>query len=168
MRIKLSRIAVAFILLVVVVVAAAPSVAPSRVHAQDDMGVQCDGTLLLLLLLAEENGFKPMSETQYDHGQWTPFFDAMMAMMEEESMEEEGTMMDEETMGMMEDMMGMSVADQIAALAEMGMETNYTILPTGAVADEAPECTALREELNSWFFAYLYAQMTMDMMEEGQ
>jgi hypothetical protein len=114
------------------------------VSAQDDAMIVCDSTLLTLVLLAEyDHGFHSMYDlSTFEKGQLAPLFDSMMAMMEDEMMEE-GDMMEEEMMEegdmMMDDMM---------------------MLTPGNVADEPTACTDLRAEVES----FLYDKLSADLM----
>ncbi len=115
------------------------------VTAQDDMGemVVCDSTLVTLLFIAEyEYGYEPMVDVStLEKGQFAPWFDAMMAMMdmEEEAMSEEMT---EEPM---DDMM---------------MSEDMVTLEPGVVAEENSFCTDLRADVE----AFLYDAISADMM----
>jgi hypothetical protein len=120
--------------------------------AQDEMmeGVACDSTLITLLYIAEyDYGFHSMMDTStFNKGQYEALFEAMMMEMEEGGMMEatEEAMMEEPMMEatdvMMDDMM----------------------LSVGTVAGEDPACTALRQELDAFFYKALNDMM---MEEEG-
>lgn len=134
--------------------------APHHVEAQEDEEMMlhvCDSTLITLLFIAEyDYGFHSMMDVAtYDKGQYQPLFDIMMEMMmEDEMMEEEDMDMEgEEEMMEGEDMM---------------ME-GMTMLVPGVVADEDPACTALREELDAFFYDEMIYALTMmdeEMMDD--
>jgi hypothetical protein len=133
-------------------------------RAQNAAMTTCDSSLILLLLLAEAEGYHPMMDTStLDHGEWTPFFALMMATMED--------MNDTE---MIDDSMeSMSIDDIMASMemmmGEMGIEVDtagLTLLPL-AIEGEPEECTALRQPLHDWWYTYLYNALFM-MQEEPQ
>lgn len=131
------------VVLLVLVMAAALTVS---VQAQDEMMLHvCDSTLITLLYIAEHDyGFHSMMDTAtFDKGQFAPLFDAMMAEMSGEMMEQpEATMMPEGEM-MMEPVEGM------------------TMLTPAVVADEDPACTDLRNELDAFLYKALSEKMMM-------
>jgi hypothetical protein len=134
--------------------------APHATDAQDGM-ITCDSTLITLLFIAENDyGFHSMMDVStIDKGQFAPAFEAMMAMMDDEMMDEE--MADEEMMD--EEMADEEMMDE--EMAEEEMMDDMMMLAPGVVAGEAAECTALREEVE----AYLYKAISdeMMMMDEG-
>jgi hypothetical protein len=147
---RYTRIALSLLLVTIVSVSAFGFIA-----AQDDMMTHtCDSTLITLLLIAEyDYGFTSESmDLSTFEGQYAPFFEAMMAMMEDDMMEDD--MADDE---MMEDEM----ADD-----EM-MDDEMMMLPVGNIEGEDEACTALREELNAFFYD-TFSMMMMEDMEEGQ
>jgi hypothetical protein len=91
-----------------------------------------------------------MDLATFDKGQYAPFFEAMMAMMEDDMADED--MADEEMMD--EDM------------ADDEMMDDMMLLPVGNIEGEDEACTALREELNVFFYD-TFSMMLMEM-EEGQ
>lgn len=129
------------------------SVRAPRAAAQDTMMHTCDSTLITLLLIAEHDyGFHPMSvdAATLDKGQFAPLFDAMMAdmaMMTPEPMMEGDAIMTPEAMTE-GDMMTMEPMEGMMMLAP------------GNIEGEDPLCTALRAELEAFF----YAHYSMDMM----
>jgi hypothetical protein len=134
---KLKSFALAALLVLVVAF-------PVVTTAQDEGAmVACDSTLITLLYIAEHDyGFVPMAvdAASLDKGIYAPLFEEMMAMMEEGEMEEE-TMIEE---------------------GEMMMDEEMMTLAPGDVPGEDESCTALRAELEAFF----YAHFTM-MMEEN-
>ena len=153
---------------------------PRTAEAQDDasMGIACDSTLVLLLLLAEHNFdyISGMDETimsempAFDYGQYTYILEdtvAMMtAMMDEMSDEEMAEA--EATHAMVEEMMGMDAAGILAGYdAAMGNEAmgDMSVLAPGNVAGEPAECTSLRASLEQFIVAHLVADAEMMMME---
>lgn len=154
--------------------------APRTAEAQDDasMGITCDSTLILLLLLAEHeydyiSGMDEMMMSEmptFDYGQYTYLIQdtvAMMtAMMDEMSDEEMAAA--EATNMMVEEMMGMDAAGILAGYdAAMGYEAmgDMTVLAPGNVAGEPAECTSLRASLEQFIVAHLVADVEM-MMEQ--
>jgi hypothetical protein len=124
--------------------------------AQDEMmeGVACDSTLITLLYVAEyEYGFHSMMDTStFAKGQYEPLFEAMMMEMEE---------------GMGDEMMESTEEAMMESTEEVMMEEpmmDEMMLPVGTVAGEDPACTALREELDAFFYETLNEMM---MAEEG-
>lgn len=120
--------------------------------AQDAMEekIVCDSTLITLLYIAEHDyGYEPMMDVSvFEKGQFTPLFDAMMAMMDEGDMEEEmteGEMMEE------------------GEMAEDSMMEDTVMLAPGIVADEPAECTELRTSVEG----FIYEHFSMAMMGES-
>lgn len=155
--------------------------APRTAEAQDagSMGITCDSTLILLLLLAEHeydyiSGMDEamMSEMpEFNLGQYTYIIEdtvAMMTAMMDEMSEEDMAAM-EEMNTMVEGMMAMDAVSILAGYdAAMGYEAmaDMTALAPGNVAGEAAECTALRATLEQFLVAHLVAEAEMMMMEE--
>ncbi len=136
---------VLFVLLLVVSFAVPAS-------AQDSGMIVCDSTLITLLYIAEHDfGYVPMTDVStFEKGQYAPLFEAMM--MEEGEMSE-GDMMEEMTPeAMMEE----------GDMSEGEMMDDMMMLPAGMVEGEPAECTALRAELESYF----YEHFSMGMMAE--
>lgn len=152
-----------------------------RAQAQDEenMGLACDSTLVLLLYIAEHDydylsgmRMNMPDAAPIDYGQFTPLIEntiAMMTAMMEEASEED--MMAMEAMNaMVEPMMMMSVQELTDAyMQSMEMESMdlsmYTELPAGVVEGEDPGCTALREEVTRFLLAHIIAESEMSMME---
>jgi hypothetical protein len=135
----------------VLLFALALSLSATPVSAQDTMTHVCDSTLITLLYVAEHDyDFHSMSMdlATFDKGQYTPLFDAMMSEMSEgDTMATEEAMMDE-------------MITEEAIMEDMG---DMTMLAPGAVSGEDRACTALREELDTFFSQTL----GHEMMEEG-
>lgn len=168
------------VLLVIAVVAG--FVLGTAVQAQDDMmeeSITCDSTLATLLLVAEYN-YDYLSEKMamdmmddptlhIDLGVLQPVADEiaamMMDMMEEDDMSDD-SMSDEDMMAhdeMLNSMMGMSAADAVNAyMSSMNMETMDMMseLPTGALADEDPACTAVRADVEQFLLAHILTSMS--------
>jgi hypothetical protein len=126
------------------------------VQAQEEMMTHtCDSTLILLLYIAEHDyGFQSMMDVStFEKGQYAPWFEAMMAMMDEEMME-----MDEEEMAMDEEMMEMDDSDM--------MMEGMVMLTPAVIADEDEACTALRAEIEAYLYETISAEMMM--MEESE
>ncbi|MEO8609509.1 MAG: hypothetical protein ABI690_16575 [Chloroflexota bacterium] len=146
--------------------------------------VACDADLILSLYTAEyhfdyaavmdkvmasdtammDSGFKL---ADFDYGQFTPLFDGMMKMMDSNmSM----GMTDETQMTGLVGMMSMSMDDMEKAMMAMApadsMMTEMTALPTGDVAGEAAQCTALRANLRQFYVA-LAAESALSSMTEA-
>lgn len=112
------------------------------VSAQDDMMTHtCDSTLITLLYIAESDyGFQSagMDLSTFDKGQYAPLFEEMMAMMHDDMADDEMSddeMMDDEEMSDDEEMMD-----------------DMMMLPVGNIDGEEEACTALREELDAFFY----------------
>lgn len=163
----------------VAVVAAVLSVAVFTVSAQDDdmmMGtVVCDSDLILNLYIAEYYfGFGQVMDSMmmaeggdmmgldlaaYDKGQYAEFFDTMMSMMP-------GSMiLTEEQLASVSEYMGMGMDGMMEMMGSDSMMEGMTTLVTTPITDEAPECTALRAELNLFYTALVYSNAMM--MSEG-
>lgn len=133
---------------------------PFASQAQDDMMEKtvCDSTLMTLLLIAEGDfGFESMYDlSTYEKGQYTPLFEAMM-MMDEEMMNDDDEMMndDDEMMDDDEEMM-----DDDEEMMDMVM------LTPGHIEGEDEACTALRDELDIFFYNS-FTGMEEEMMSDG-
>jgi hypothetical protein len=126
---------------------------PAPAEAQEEMMTYtCDSTLILLLYIAESDyGFHSMMDVSgFEKGQYAPWFEAMMAMMDEEMMEEDDMAMDMTEEAMMDDTM---------------MDDMMMLMPA-TIEGEDEACTALRAEIE----AYLYTTISeeMMMMEESE
>ena len=149
----MQRLTSLFVLAVLVLSFAIPA------FAQDDDMMDahvCDSTTILLLYIAEHDyGYVPMMDAStFEKGQFAPLFEEMMAMMDDEMMDEEmddDEMMDEEMDD--EEMMDEEMDDMMVTLE----------LPV--IADEDPACTELRASLDSFFYDYFTGMMMMDDME---
>ena len=118
------------------------------VGAQDAMMTHvCDSTLIALLYIAEHDyGFNSMFDlSTYEKGQYAPLFDAMMAMMGDEMMEEEAMMTEEAMMEEGDDMM-----------------ENMVMLTPGHIEGEDVACSDLRAELDAFLYKALSAEMMME------
>ena len=112
------------------------------------MSHTCDSTLITLLYIAEyDYGFESMTMdlATFDKGQYAPLFDAMMMMDDEE-------MMDDEPM--------MEMTEE--AMMEEPMMDDMMMLPVLTVEGEDPACTALRAELDAFFYKALNEEMMME------
>lgn len=162
----------------VAVVAAVLSVAVFTVSAQDDdmMGtVVCDSDLILNLYIAEYYfGFGQVMDSMmmaeggdmmgldlaaFDKGQYAALFESMMA----DSMM--SGMLTEEQLASVSEYMGMGMDRMMEMMGSDSMMEGMTTLVPTAIADEAPECTALRAELNLFYTALVYSNSMM--MSEG-
>jgi hypothetical protein len=121
--------------------------------AQDMQPVVCDSTLVLLLYIAEhDHGFQSMHDVStLDKGQYAPWFDAMMAMMDE-GMEATADPMMEATAEMME--------EEPMGEESMGDEMMTTLVP-GNVAGEPELCTQVRAEVE----AFLVSKLSESLMQ---
>jgi len=124
--------------------------------AQDDMVHTCDSTTILLLFLAEHDfGYAPMMDmTTFDLGQYAPFFDMQMAMVESGDAE---MMSEEDSTALMEEMS--------ALMDTMEPMEGVTMLAPATITDEDPACTELRASVEN----FIYGHFSMEMMaaEEG-
>lgn len=171
------KIAVLAVLIVLV-----SGLAFGAVSAQDAMTekIVCDSDLILNLLSAEYNfGFaavhnqmmmdsgdamSPMLDlAAFDKGQFTPLFDGVTGMMDE-NMIMPHSMMTEEMMPGVVEAMGMDMTEMDSMM--MGGEGMTTLVPP-VVEGEPTECTALRDELRHFYTALAYTASMM-MMSEGQ
>jgi hypothetical protein len=151
----MTRISRLFALSFVVLFATALGFATTRqapVQAQDDMMTYtCDSTLILLLYIAEHDyGFTSMMDVStFEKGQYAPWFEMMMAEMEEMTEEEmmEAEMTEEAMMDdtMMDDMM---------------------VLMPAVIEGEDEACTALRAEIEAYLYKTISEEMMM-MEDEG-
>ncbi|MCB9453705.1 MAG: hypothetical protein H6672_19930 [Anaerolineaceae bacterium] len=171
----------------VAVVVALLSVGFFTVSAQDSSGdmmmgsVVCDSDLILNLYVAENYfGFGAVMDhmmmaeggdmmgldlTTYDKGQYAGLFDTMMGMMDENMMAG-SAVLSEEQMATVTEYMGMGMDGMMNMMGDAAMMDGMTTLVPAAVADEAPECTALRAELNLFYTAIAYSESMM-MSSEG-
>jgi hypothetical protein len=124
-------------------------------HAQEEMApVVCDSTLVTLVYLAEYHyGYHPSimmgeEEIAFDHGQFQPWFETMMAMMEE------GDMMEEEE----------AMAEEEAMMDESMME-GVTMLTPGNIEGEDVYCSDLRADVETFLYDTISAEMMA--MAEG-
>ncbi|MBI1259681.1 MAG: hypothetical protein GC204_19615 [Chloroflexi bacterium] len=121
-------------------------------QAQDSMKHVCDSTLITLLFIAESDyGYHGMDTSVYDKGQFTSMFEAMMAHMDDSMM-----MTPTEEMMMGDDSMMMTPTEEMM----MG-DAMMTTLTPGIMANEDPACTALRADLEAFFYKH-YSDMSMD------
>lgn len=113
----------------------------------------CDSTVMLLLYIAQHDyGFQSttMDVNMFDRGQFGPWFDSMMMMEGDMSGDMAATAEAGDT--------GSTDAGTGVATAEAGdtgstdATTPMTTLIPGVVAGEAVECTALRAELENFFY----------------
>lgn len=133
--------------------------APALAQDQDEEGpIVCDWTLITLLYIAEhEYGYFPMTDvSNFDFGQYTPLFDAMMAEMEMEATAEPEMEATEEA--------------EMEATEEPEMEATeeppYTFLPHGDIEGEPQPCEDLRHELDAYFLDHFMHEMEMGMGDE--
>src|SRR5690606_37562351 len=128
--------------------------------AQDDMMEEhvCDSTTILLLYIAEHDyGFHSMMDVaSFDKGQYAPLFEEMMAMMDD------GEMMDDADMEATEEMMDESMDEE-----EMMDDEMMSTLELPVIAGEDEACTALRAELDTFFYDALFGMMMDDMDSDG-
>jgi hypothetical protein len=143
--------------------------------------VVCDADLILSLYTAENNfGFaavmdKMMADPNmaamvkvhaedYDKGQFEPLFASMMSMMDS-SMATTNSMMSEDTMNHVVELMSMSMDDMEKQMMESmpaSLDTMaMTTLAPATVTGEPAECTALRDELRQFYTALAYSSTAM-------
>ncbi len=114
--------------------------------AQDTMTHTCNSTLITLLFIAENDyGYHSMSmdTSTFEKGEYAPLFQSMMAQQSMMTPTEEPMSMTEEPMSM--------------------TETDMMMLQPGAVAGEDPACTALRADLESFFYDHFSQNMDTGM-----
>jgi hypothetical protein len=140
-------------------------------QAQDDiMKITCDSDLILSLYTAEYHfNFAAVHDAMkmapdamamvdlaaFEKGQFAPLFDTMMGMMDEMP-----AMMSEEAMESLMSAMSMDIESLDSMMMEMSGEGMAALVPP-VVADEAPECTALRDELRHFYTALAYSAQMM-------
>ncbi len=165
MRITFTRLAV-FALVVVLIAGFGAS---RSVLAQDAMAakVTCDSDLILSLYIAEYHfDFAAVEDklmaadssgammttldlASYDKGQFAPLFDAMMANMDSSM---STGMLDDATMTGVVTAMSMDQA-MMETTPEAMDGAMMTELAPATITGEAPECTALRDELRHFYTA---------------
>ncbi len=158
----------------------------ARVTRAQDKPLTCDSTLVTLLLVAEHN-YDYLTNMEkngskipdVEFGDYKPLLTNIMSnmMAMEQNMTQEqmdAAAMQDKAMG---DMMGMSNKDIIdqyltsmmmdsGSMAEatadaMGSMDAMTMLPTGALANEDPACTALRTDVEHFLLIHTISDMTM-------
>lgn len=177
-------------LLVITALLALLAVVPlAGVSAQDTMmsdKIACDSTLAVLLLVAESKydylSHMAMDEMMMDSpalhidlGALTPVADSIMMAMQQMAAEGDMDMSDmtaEEQAAhdqMLADMMAMSPADQVTAyMSSMNMEMmDMSMLPAGDLPGEAPECAAVRADVERFLVAHILTEQSMMSMDGG-
>jgi hypothetical protein len=151
----MKRLGLSVLLVLLVIV----GIVPFTLQAQDAMMDThvCDSTLITLLLLAEgDYGFESMYDlSSYEKGQYAPLFEEMMMAMDDMG---DDTMMDD-TADMGDDTMMDDTAD-------MGDDTMMVMLTPGHIEGEDEACTALRDELDAFFYNY-WTGMSDEMTSDG-
>ncbi|MBI1276528.1 MAG: hypothetical protein GC179_00225 [Anaerolineaceae bacterium] len=158
----------------------------TRITRAQDKPLVCDSTLVTLLMVAEHNYDyltnmeKAGNTPNIEFGDYKPLLTQimanMMAMQQNMTQEQmDAAAMEEKSMS---EMMGMSNKDIIdqylkgmmmdnGSMAEatpdaMGsMDAMMTELPTGALANEDPACTALRTDVEHFLLVHTIADMKM-------
>jgi hypothetical protein len=149
----------------------------SVVGAQDTATtIQCDSDLTLNLYIAERffnfNGVRErmmqngadstamVDLTLIDRGQYTPWFDSAMANMTATT---SGSAMTEEQVQGLSDMLMLDDVSRqqmmSSAMPSVDM-TTLTVLPAPVMTGELPECAGLRMELNRFFTAIAFNDIT--------
>jgi hypothetical protein len=134
--------------LVVVLVLSLAFPFASSAQEQTDGMTACDSTLVTLLFIAEHDyGYHAMGvdTSTLEKGAYAPWFEEMMAMMEEGDMTEEP----------MEDEM----LEEEEMMEEGEMSENMMTLAPGNVVGENEACTALRAELEAFFYDHFAGMM---------
>ncbi len=158
----------------------------ARVTRAQDKPLVCDSTLVTLLLVAEHN-YDYISSMEkngskipnIEYGEYKPLLDNIVMMMTnmQQNMTQEqmdAAAMEEKTMGEMMPMSNKEIIDQYlkgmmmsdGSMAEatpdaMGSMDAMTQLPTGALANEDPACTALRTDVEHFLLVHTIGDMTM-------
>lgn len=143
------RLAIAFLVTVFAVVAVLGlGVRGASVASAQDDKIVCDLTLITMLYISEHvYGHFPMTDvSNFDFGQYTPLFEAMMAEMEAMTPTEEAEM---------------APTEEMAMEPTEEMVSEFTQLLHGDIPGEPAECTALRHELDAWFLAHFNMEMEM-------
>ncbi|MCB9453704.1 MAG: hypothetical protein H6672_19925 [Anaerolineaceae bacterium] len=167
----------------VAVLIALLSVGFFTVSAQDSSNnammdtIVCDADLILNLYVAENYfGFDAVVNTMvtdgnsgmmgigldaYDKGQYAELFAAMMTARED-TMAAGGMLMSQDELAMVTEymMMGMAGLTDMMRDHDTPMDGVTALVPP-TLADEAPECTALRTELDLFYAALGYYNMMM-------
>lgn len=138
--------------------------------------IQCDSDLVLNLYIAERffnfNGVRErmmqngadittmVDLTTIDRGQYTPWFDSVMANMTAAT---SGSAMTEEQVQGLADMLMLDDASR-QQMMDSAMPTTdmaaMTVLPVQVIAGEVPECATLRMELNRFFATFAFYDIT--------
>lgn len=131
---------------------------PAQAQGGDMMSYTCDSSTILLLFLAEYylDFESDMDLAAFEKGQFAPLFEMLM-------MDDDMDAMDEDEMMIDEDMLD----EAVEAVMEMMMEMDESMVMLGGVEGEDAACTALRDEVQLYIVAYLYAESMM-MDEMGQ
>ncbi len=158
----------------------------ATVTRAQDKALTCDSTLVTLLLVAEHN-YDYLTNMEkngskipnVEFGDYKPLLDNIMMMMSnmQQSMTQEQMDAAAKEDKMMGDMMGMSNKDIIdqymksimmdsGSMAEstpdaMGSMDAMTQLPSGALANEDPACTALRTDVEHFLLVHTIGDMMM-------
>ncbi len=158
----------------------------ARVTRAQDKPLVCDSTLVTLLLVAEHN-YDYLTNMEkngsmmpnVEFGDYKPLLTTimanMMAMQQNMTQEQmDAAAMEDKTMGEMMPMSNKEIIDQYlkgmmmsdGSMAEatpdaMGSMDAMTQLPTGALANEDPACTALRTDVEHFLLVHTIGDMTM-------
>lgn len=152
------RVFVLLAFVLVMAVFAAPMARPTSAQETTPTTV-CDSTLMLLLYIAQHDyGFQSTSDLNiFDRGQYSLWFNNMMAEQAAAgSMEATAEAGDTGAVATAE--AGDTGAVATAEAGDTGSTTgsegtlSATVLNPGVVTGEAAECTALRAELETFFF----------------
>jgi len=158
----------------------------ARITRAQDKPLVCDSTLVTLLLVAEHNydyltnmEKKGSKIPNVEFGDYKPLLTNIMMMMSnmQQNMTQEQMDAAAKEDKMMGDMMGMSNKDIIdqymksmmmdnGSMAEatpdaMGSMDAMAQLPTGALANEDPACTALRTDVEHFLLIHTISDMMM-------
>jgi hypothetical protein len=155
---------------------------PQNAAAQDDpsAGVACDSTLYLLLVLAEEHyGFiSSMDEATmatmptWNYGPYNYLLQDTIAhsQMAAGEMTPEDQAYRDSVNTAVQSFMGLDTTTILQGYdASMGYtpSTDVTPLIPGNVANEAPECAALRTQLEQFLLSHIVAERQIGMMDMG-
>lgn len=145
----------------------------TKVAYAQDKPLTCDSTLVTLLLVAEHN-YDYLTNMEkngskipnVDYGDYKPLIENIMSMMMDmqKNMTQEQMDSAAKEQEMMGGMMGMSNADIIKEyMKSMKMDSMDAMsqLPTGALANEDPACTALRSDVEHFLLVHTIGDMMM-------
>ena len=167
---------------IVLTIALSLIVSPSLFAQEADDHIVCSSDVIVMLYIAEryfdfgtvhdmvmQNDSDVLDLARYDRGQFASSFTSMMNTMEEMRDEMTDMAMEEARINDLADMTMMSDEEfsvmTLENMVDMEMSDMTTILTPATLEDESEECSALRNELNRFFQAVMYHDLSMDMTD---